>query len=97
MKSLSFIWDDAKAKKNQRKHNVAFEEALTVFTDPNARMIFDTEHSTHEDRFLLLGISVALRMLVVCHCFKEGNNVIRIISARKATKQEQQQYGSFLS
>ena len=97
MKLLSFIWDDVKAEINQRKHKVAFEEAASVFTDPNARMIFDTEHSKEEERFLLLGISAALRLLVVCHCFKEGDNVIRLISARKATKQEQKQYGSFLS
>jgi uncharacterized protein len=95
MKSISFIWDDNKADENRTKHKISFEEAQTVFTDPNARMIFDPEHSTDEDRFVLLGISSALKLLVVCHCCRENDMVIRIISARKATKQEQKQYGSF--
>jgi uncharacterized protein len=95
MKSISFIWDDNKADENHRKHKISFEEAQTVFTDPHARMIFDPEHSTVEDRFVILGISSALRLLVVCHCYRENDMAIRIISARKATKQEQKQYGSF--
>jgi uncharacterized DUF497 family protein len=95
MKSISFIWDQNKADENRRKHKISFEEAQTVFTDPNARMIADPEHSIDEDRFVLLGISSALRLLVVCHCYREDDMVIRIISARKATKQEQRQYGSF--
>jgi hypothetical protein len=93
MKSISFIWDENKADENRRKHNISFEEAQTVFTDPNARMIFDPEHSGAEDRFVILGISSALRLLVVCHCYRDKDMVIRIISARKATKQEQKQYG----
>lgn len=95
MKSISFAWDDNKAATNREKHKVTFEEAQTVFGDPNARMIFDPDHSGDEDRFVLLGISAALRLLVVCHCHRENDNVIRIISARKANKQEQTQYGSF--
>jgi uncharacterized DUF497 family protein len=95
MKTISFVWDQDKAGENRRKHNVSFEEAQTVFTDPNARLIFDPEHSAAEDRFVILGISSALRVLVVCHCCRENDMVVRIISARKATKQEQKQYGGF--
>ena len=97
MKTISFKWDSRKAKDNFQKHNVSFKEAQTVFSDPNARMIFDTEHSGDEDRFIILGISSALRLLVVCHCYRENDMIIRIISARKATRKEQKQYGSFLS
>jgi uncharacterized protein len=95
MKTISFIWDQQKAAENRRKHKIIFEEAQTVFTDPNARMIFDPDHSDQEDRFAILGISSALRLLVVCHCYREKEMIIRIISARKATKQEQNQYGGF--
>lgn len=96
MKSISFIWDDNKADENLRRHKISFGEAQTAFTDPNARMIADPEHSIDEDRFVLLGISVSLRLLVVCHCYRQVDMVIRIISARKATKQEQKQYEGFL-
>ena len=95
MKTISFIWDQQKAAENIRKHKISFEEAKTAFTDPNARMIFDPDHADLEDRFILLGISSALRILVVCHCYREKDKVIRIISARKATNQEQNQYGGF--
>jgi uncharacterized protein len=95
MKSISFRWDIKKADGNRGKHGISFEEAKTVFEDPNARMIFDPEHSETEDRFILLGISGALRLLVVSHCYSENDNVIRIISARKATPKEQKQYRSF--
>ena len=97
METISFKWDRKKAKENLEKHNISFEEAQTVFYDPNARMIFDTEHSGDEERFIILGISSALRLLVVCHCYRENDMIIRIISARKATRKEQKQYGSFLS
>ena len=97
MNSISFIWDEKKARENFQKHKISFEEAQTVFSDPNARMIFDPEHSDDEERFILLGISSGLRLLVVCHCYREKDMVVRIISARKATKNEQKQYGSFLS
>ena len=96
MKTPSFVWDVTKAELNLKKHKIPFEEAQTVFSDPNARMIFDPEHSGDEDRFILLGISSGLRLLVVCHCYIEDDMVIRIISARKANKNEQKQYGSFL-
>jgi uncharacterized DUF497 family protein len=96
MKKISFVWDGTKAESNLKKHKVSFEEAQTIFSDPNARMIFDPEHSGDEDRFILLGISAGLKLLVVCHCYIEDEMVIRIISARKANKNEQKQYGSFL-
>jgi len=96
MKKISFVWDEKKAEENFRKHKIAFEEAQTVFSDPNARMIFDPDHPLDEDRFILLGISAALRILIVCHCFLEDDRIIRIISARKANKKEQKQYGNFL-
>jgi len=96
MKTISFVWDGTKDELNLKKHRIPFEEAQTVFSDPNARMIFDPEHSGDEDRFILLGISSGLRLLVVCHCYIEDDMVIRIISARKANKNEQKQYGSFL-
>jgi len=96
MKTISFVWDRTKAESNLQKHKISFEEAQTVFSDPNARMIFDPEHSDNEDRFILLGISSGLRLLVVCHCYIEDDMVIRIISARKTNRNEQKQYGSFL-
>ena len=92
MKEISFIWDNQKARLNQRKHGVSFEEAQTVFYDENAIEFFDPEHAENEDRFLMLGISVRLRVLVVCHCLREKGAVIRIISARKATRSEQRNY-----
>lgn len=97
MITISFKWDSKNAKENLEKHNVSFEEAQTVFSDPNVRMIFDKEHSGDEERFIILGISSALRLLVVCHCYRENDMIIRIISARKATRKERKQYGSFLS
>jgi hypothetical protein len=96
MKTISFVWDRIKAESNLKKHKTSFDEAKTVFSDPNARMIFDPEHSDDEDRFILLGISAGLKLLVVCHCYIEDDMVIRIISARKANKKEQKQYRSFL-
>ncbi len=95
MESITFIWDENKAHENRKKHKISFEEAQTIFTDPNARMIADLEHSIDEDRFVLLGISSALRLLVVCHCYREEDMLVRIISARKATRKEKKQYGSF--
>ena len=96
MASISFSRDKKKARENLEKHKISFEEAQTVFSDPNARMIFDMKHSSDEERFILLGISSGLRLLVVCHCYREDDMLIRIISARKATKKEQKQYRSFL-
>jgi uncharacterized DUF497 family protein len=71
MITASFVWDVTKAELNLKKHKIPFEEAQTVFSDPNARMIFDPEHSGDEDRFILLGISSGLRLLVVCHCWNK--------------------------
>jgi len=93
MKELSFVWDPRKNLLNQAKHDgVDFEEAKTVFYDENARLIFDPQHSSEEDRFIILGLSSNLRLLVVCHCYKESESIIRIISARKATKKEEASY-----
>ncbi len=87
MSELAFDWDDLKAKANERKHGVSFEEARTVFYDENARLRYDSDHSLNEERYILLGISSSLRLVVVCHVYREGNGIIRIISARKATNQ----------
>jgi len=96
MKDIHFEWDAKKNKINIQKHNVSFEEAKTVFYDDNARVISDPEHSQEEDRFIILGISASLRLLVVCHCYREPDETIRIISARKATKTESKYYGGNL-
>jgi len=93
---IKLEWDPKKAAENKKKHGVNFEEAESVFADPNARLIHDPDHSDDEDRFILLGISAELRILVVCHCYRKKGEVIRLISARKADKKEQKIYGSFL-
>lgn len=92
MKELSFTWDPRKAARNITKHGISFDEATTVFYDPTALIISDPDHSTEEDRFVLLGASLKMNVLVVCHCYREDDSVIRIISARKATKSEKNQY-----
>jgi uncharacterized protein len=92
MNWLSFTWDTRKNTLNRKKHGISFEEAQTVFVDENALLIDDPDHSIDEDRFVLLGLSARLRILVVCHCYREHDDVIRIISARKATLSEQRQY-----
>jgi uncharacterized DUF497 family protein len=92
MSDLAFRWDPKKDALNQVKHGVSFEEAKSVFYDENARLIDDPDHSKEEDRFILLGFSSSLRLLVVCHCYREKESVIRIISARKATKSEAKNY-----
>ena len=92
MKQLSFEWDEKKNQKNQWKHRISFEEAVTVFLDEEAIVIPDEDHSEYEERFLILGISRKLNLLVVCHCIREQEGVIRIISARHATKTEIRQY-----
>jgi len=94
MASLSFEWDETKNISNQRKHGVSFEEAATVFIDELARLIPDPEHSEGEERFILMGVSVELRLLTVCHC-ERNTNKIRIISARKVDKFERKQYEEF--
>ncbi len=85
---MKFVWDPKKADINKGKHGVSFEEAQTVFEDYDALRIFDPDHSQQEDRFLILGMSSILRLLVVCHCYRENDEQIRIISARKASKNE---------
>jgi uncharacterized DUF497 family protein len=92
MSDLRFSWDPQKSRANERKHGVSFDEAQTVFLDDNALFMEDPEHSEDEDRFLMLGVSSRLRLLVVCHCLRESGDVIRLISARKATKPERTQY-----
>lgn len=93
MSDIRFEWDEAKNRQNIRKHGISFEEAQTVFLDDHAIRFYDPDHSEEGDRFIMLGISFKLRVLVVCHCYKESDSVIRIISARKATRQEAQHYG----
>ena len=92
MPNLVFRWDSKKDSLNQEKHGVSFEEAKSVFYDERARLINDPDHSELEERFILLGFSSALRLLVVCHCYREDESTIRIISARKATKFETKNY-----
>ena len=94
MHGLTFVWDDRKDRVNQRKHGVSFDEARTVFYDENAREYADPDHSEDEERFILLGISGRLRVLVVCHCYRESESVVRIISARRAQRNEEQTYWS---
>lgn len=89
---LRFEWDPAKAEENLRKHGVSFEEARTVFYDEFAVEFYDDEHSEWEDRFLLLGLSARLQLLLVCHCYRESESVIRLISAREATRSEAGSY-----
>ena len=88
-----FEWDDEKDIINRRKHGVSFEEAATVFNDENGIFLDDPDHSETEDRFLLIGFSETARLLLVCHCYRENDAVIRIISARKATTREKAFYG----
>jgi hypothetical protein len=97
MSKLRFEWDARKDRANQVKHGVSFEEAKTAFLDEGARVIADPEHSEDEDRFILLGLSVNLRVLVVCHCYREAENTIRIISARRADRSEQREYARWLT
>jgi uncharacterized protein len=89
---LGFDWDSRKAAANLRKHSVSFEEAKSVFFDEHARLIDDPDHSEEERRFILLGLSDTLRLLIVCHCYRSEGEVIRIISARKATHAEAKFY-----
>jgi len=89
---LRFEWDTAKAASNLKKHGVSFEEARSVFYDELAVQFFDEKSSEAEDRFLMLGLSSEAQLLLVCHCERDSGNVIRIFSARKATKNEQRHY-----
>ena len=92
MKRIVFEWDENKNALNKKKHHVSFEEAQTFFIDENAMLINDPDHSESEDRFILLGMSTRLHMLVVCHCYRKDDEIIRIISARKANRPEQKTY-----
>ncbi len=92
MKELRIEWDEKKSKDNRRKHGVSFEEARTVFYDESAIQFYDPDHSDEEDRFILLGLSFKPQVLVVCHCFRESETVVRIISARRADKDEEREY-----
>ena len=92
MCGLRFEWDERKAVENANKHGVTFEEARSVFFDERARLIDDPDHSEREERFILLGLSSSLRLLVVCHCYRSAGNLIRVISARKATTSESRSY-----
>jgi uncharacterized DUF497 family protein len=94
MLKLVFDWNETKSASNAKKHGVTFDEAQSVFYDENAIQFFDPEHSEEEDRFILLGTSFKSKTVVVCHCFKEEETKVRIISARKADKDEQQAYWS---
>ena len=96
MNALRFIYDEKKDKINRQKHGISFSEAKTVFYDENARLIHDPGHSIDEERFIILGISNKFRLLLVVHCYRENEDTIRIISARKASKNERKQYEEFL-
>ena len=92
MNDLSFEWDKSKATINLKKHGVSFEEAKSAFSDERAKLISDPDHSEDEDRFILLGYSSSMRLLVVCHCYRTDESIIRIISARKASRHEAASY-----
>lgn len=95
METIRFEWDENKNQINQTKHKISFDEAKTVFYDEEALVIDDPEHSEEEERFIILGLSYKTNLLVVCHCYRESDTVIRLISARKATKNETRQYYEF--
>lgn len=95
METINFEWDENKNRINQNKHKISFEEAKTVFYDEQALVIDDPEHSKEEERFIILGLSNKTNLLVVCHCYRASDTVIRIISARKATTTESKQYYDF--
>ena len=94
MKELRFEWDEKKYNLNQRKHGISFLEAQTVFADENALLLDDPDHSLEEERYILLGMSSKLRLLVISHTYRREALIVRIISARKATRMEQRQYWS---
>ena len=92
MNELRFDWDPKKDAANQRKHGVSFDEAITVFSDERALLLDDPDHSEDEERFVLLGLSANFRTLVGCHCYREAESLIRLISARKASRKERSEY-----
>jgi uncharacterized DUF497 family protein len=85
---MRIVWDESKNQDNIKNHKISFQEAETVFYDPNGKIIHDPDHSDEEDRFIILGLSKLLKLLVVCHCYRESDEEIRIITARKATKKK---------
>jgi uncharacterized protein len=89
-----FEWNPDKARRNLRKHGISFEEAVTAFSDDEALLLGDPDHSTDEERFILLGLSGTLRLLTVVHCYRDVDDVIHLISARRATRSERVQYGA---
>ena len=89
---LKFEWDESKNQTNIKKHGISFEEASSVFYDDEALIITDESHSEKEDRFVMIGFSYKFNLLVVCHCYRQNETIIRIISARKATKRERKEY-----
>ncbi len=95
MDIIKFEWDENKNQINKKKHKISFVEAQTVFYDTEALVIDDPEHSQDEERFIILGSSEKANLLVVCHCYRESETVIRIISARKATRNEETQYYNY--
>jgi uncharacterized protein len=92
MTEISFQWDKKKDQSNFKKHGIHFSEASTVFYDENAREYFDPDHSEKEDRFLMLGMSRSLRVLIISYCYRESDKIIRIISSRKADNKETRNY-----
>jgi len=96
MDAIDFSWDEGKNRENLRKHGISFEEASTAFSDENARLKHDPDHSQDEERFILLGFSAKLRLIVVSHVYRQDGQKIRIVSARKATRNERKRYGLFL-
>jgi len=93
---IKFEWDEKKNQKNIEKHGISFEEATSVFEDDESLIIADDVHSDNEERFILIGFSFKANLLVVCHCYRQKDSIIRIISARKADSKERQQYLSRL-
>ena len=91
---LKFEWDENKNQANIKKHGISFEEATTVFNDTNALIITDESHSGEEDRFILIGYSYKANLLVVCHCYRLNDSLIRIISARKASGRERKEFAN---
>ena len=89
---VRFEWDETKNIVNIKKHQVSFQEASSVFYDDNALLLEDPEHSVSEERYIILGRSANERILIVCHCYRENDEVIRIFSARKANKKERAKY-----
>jgi uncharacterized protein len=89
---MRFEWDEKKNQANQKKHGISFEEAQTIFYDPLTKVAPDPDHSDDEERFLAVGHSDGHRLLIVAHCYRQPDETIRIISARRLTKEEREQY-----